>query len=36
MSVKVEGQGHKATLDENAKSAENVVNDSISKWHDIV
>ena len=36
MSAKVKGQGHKATLNENAPSSENVVNDSISRWHDIV
>ena len=36
MSAKVKGQGHKATLDENAQSAENVVNARISKWQDIV
>ena len=36
MSAKVKGQDHKATRDENAQSAENVVNVSISKWHDIV
>ena len=36
MGAKVKGQGHKVTLDENAQSAENVVNDTICKWHDIV
>ena len=34
MGAKV--KGHKVTLDENAQSAENVVNARISKWHDIV
>ena len=36
MCTKVKGQGHKVTHDENAQSAENVVNATISKWHDIV
>ena len=36
MDAKVKGQGHKVTHDENAQSAENVVNATISKWHDIV
>ena len=36
MDAKVKGQGHKVTDDENAQSAENVVNATISKWHDIV
>ena len=36
MDAKVKGQGHKVTHDENAPSAENVVNATISKWHDIV
>ena len=36
MDAKVKGQGHKVTHDENALSAENLVNATISKWHDIV
>ena len=36
MGAKVKGQGHKVTHDENAQSAENVANASISKWHDKV
>ena len=36
MDAKVKGQGHKATHHENAQSAENLVNATISKWHDIV
>ena len=36
MGAKVKGQGHKVALDENALSAENVVNTRICKLHDIV
>ena len=36
MSAKVKGQSHKATLDENAQSAEKVVNARFSKWQDKV
>ena len=36
MAAKGKGQGHKVTHDENAQSAENVANASISKRHDIV
>ena len=36
MAAKVKGQGHKVTLDENAQSAENVVNARICKCLDIV
>ena len=36
MGAKVKGQGHKVRFDENAQSAENVVNARICKWHDIV
>ena len=36
MAAKVKGQGHKVTLEENAQSAENVVNARICKCHDIV
>ena len=36
MDAKVKGQGHKVTLEENAQSAENVVNARICKWHGIV
>ena len=36
MNAKVKGQGHKVTHDENAQSAENLVNATISKWLDIV
>ena len=36
MDAKVKGQGHKVTLDENAQSAENVVNARFFKWLDIV
>ena len=36
MDAKIKGQGHKVTHDENAQSAENLVNATISKWHDIV
>ena len=35
MGAKVKGQGHKVTHDENVQSAENVVDATISKWHDI-
>ena len=36
MDARVKGQGHKVTLNENAQSAEYVVNAGICKWHDIV
>ena len=36
IGAKVKGQGHKVTLDENAQSAENVVNARICKWRNIV
>ena len=36
MDAKVKGEGQEVTHDENAQSAENVVNATISKWHDIV
>ena len=36
MAAKVKGRGHKVTLEENAQSAENVVNARICKCHDIV
>ena len=36
MDARVKGQGHKVTHDENAQSAENLVNATNSKWHDIV
>ena len=36
MDAKVKNQGHKVTHDENAQSAENLVNATISKSHDIV
>ena len=36
MGAKVKGQGHKVTHDENAQSAENVVNARKCKCHDIV
>ena len=36
MDAKVKGQGHKVTHDENAQFAENLVNTTFSKSHDIV
>ena len=36
MDAKVKGQGHKVTHDENAQSAENFVNATISKLYDII
>ena len=36
MDAKVKGQGHKVTHDENARSAENFINATVFKWHDIV
>ena len=36
MDAKVKGQGHNVAHDENAQSAENLDNATISKWHDIV